>query len=85
MIWIRLYFVQLVWLLVELLLRDVVTLIMKKLEWVLVIHSSSWKDDLGKEVNWPKYLVLSYDLILNCEVVIVLDLLSCWLLTYDDV
>lgn len=36
-------------------------------------------------MNWPKYIVLSYNLVLNCDVVILLAMLSCWLLTYDDV
>ena len=39
--------VELTWLSVEIILSDVVTLIMKKLEWLLVVHVSSWEDDLG--------------------------------------
>ena len=68
---------------VEHLLNDVFTLFLKKLDLFLVFHDISSKDDLGYDVNRPKYLILSYDLVLNCDVVIIVDLVSCWLLNSD--
>ena len=36
-------------------------------------------------LNGPKYLILSYELVMDCDIVIHLDLLTCWLLIYDIV
>ena len=70
---------------IELLLDDVVTLIIYNIGWLVVFHANSWDDNLGYKVNWPKYVVLSYDVVLNCDVMIIIALVSCWLLTNDDV
>ena len=65
-------------------LNDFVTLIMKKLERILVLYPRSWDDDLGYKVNQPKCFILSDDVVLNCVIVVLIALLSCWLLN-DDV
>ena len=60
---------------------------MNELGWIVVFHACSWEVDLGYKVCCELIEVSFLKLwsSMNCDVLVLLVMLSCCLLTYDDV